>query len=445
MDIDLRLGNCLHVLKEMEDNTIDSIVCDPPYGLHFMSSKWDYDVPSVEIWRECLRVLKHGGHLLAFSGTRTYHRVVVNIEDAGFEIRDQIQWIYGEGFPKSLSVSKAIDKAAGKEREVIGYNERNDRVLPSGEGGYHGNTHKEYEMGGRERVKLPITKSTTPEAKQWEGWGTQLKPANEPICLARKPLIGTVVENVLEHGTGAMNIDGCRIPTVDKLSIGSNNRENGVVNFGMKNDKEAQTQHNSGRWPANVIHDGSDEAIEHFPETGGGHWAKTKITGYGKNYGGTQEYEGVGPKDSLVASAARYFYCAKANQRERNAGCDNLPLKLNENSTYGMQNDEGLRNNNRNPENRTREQRNNHPTVKPIALMRYLCRLITPPEGIVLDPFMGSGTTGIAACLEGFNFVGIELDEDYLEIARYRIAHWGEYEVTEDDSLIPQRKITEWL
>ena len=306
MNTDLRLGDCLEVMKTMEDNSVDSIVTDPPYGLHFMQSKWDYDVPSVEIWKECLRVLKHGGHLLAFSGTRTYHRMVVNIEDAGFEIRDCIQWLYGTGFPKSLNV------------------------------------------GG--------------------GWGTQLKPANEPICLARKPLIGTVAENILEYGTGAMNIDGCRV--------------------GEK-----------GRWPSNVIHDGSDEAIEHLP--------------------------------------ARYFYCAKANQTERNAGCDNLPLKLNENSTYGMQTDEGLRNNNRNPENRTREQRNNHPTVKPIDLMRYLCRLITPPEGVVLDPFMGSGTTGISACLEGFNFVGIELNEDYLQIASHRIEHWGDYET--------QRQITEWM
>ena len=384
MDINLRLGNCLHVLKEMGDNSVDSIVCDPPYGLHFMGSKWDYDVPSVEIWRECLRVLKHGGHLLAFSGTRTYHRVVVNIEDAGFEIRDQIQWIYGEGFPKSLNVGN--------------------------------------------------------------GWGTQLKPANEPICLARKPMIGTTIENMLEYGTGAMNIDGCRIPTDENIELGRNNRAECSSNsYGTGLMGIDRTNLNQGRWPANVIHDGSDEAIEHFPETGGGHWAKTKITGYGKNYGGTQEYEGVGPKDSLVASAARYFYCAKANQKERNAGCDNLPLKLNENSTYGMQSDEGLRNNKRNPENRTREQRNNHPTVKPIALMRYLCRLITPPEGIVLDPFMGSGTTGIAACLEEFNFVGIELDEDYLEIARYRIAHWGDYEITESQALIPQKKITEWL
>ena len=311
MDIDLRLGDCLHVLKEMDDNSVDSIVCDPPYGLYFMGSKWDYDVPSVEMWRECLRVLKHGGHLLAFSGTRTYHRMVVNIEDAGFEIRDQIQWIYGEGFPKSLNVG--------------------------------------------------------------DGWGTQLKPANEPICLARKPLIGKVVDNMDEYGTGAMNIDECRA---------------------------------NGRWPANVIFD--EEAAGELEQS-------------------------------------RYFYCIKANQNERNAGCDNLPLKLNENSTYGMQTDEGLRNNNRNPENRTREQRNNHPTVKPIDLMRYLCRLITPPEGIVLDPFMGSGTTGIAACLEGFNFVGIELNEDYLEIARHRIAHWGDYEITESDTLIPQKRITEWL
>ena len=313
LDIDLRLGNCLDVLKTMDDNSVDSIVCDPPYGLSFMGSKWDYDVPSVEIWRECLRVLKHGGHLLAFSGTRTYHRMVVNIEDAGFEIRDQIQWIYGEGFPKSLNVG--------------------------------------------------------------DGWGTQLKPANEPICLARKPLIGKVVDNMDEYGTGAMNIDGCRI------------------------EEES-------RWPANVIFD--EEAAGELEQS-------------------------------------RYFYCIKANQNERNAGCDNLPLKLNENSTYGMQTDEGLRNNNRNPENRTREQRNNHPTVKPIDLMRYLCRLITPPEGIVLDPFMGSGTTGIATCLEGFNFVGIELNEDYLEIARHRIAHWGDYEITESDTLIPQKRITEWL
>ena len=355
MDIDLRLGDCLHVLKEMDDNSVDSIVCDPPYGLSFMGSKWDYDVPSVEIWRECLRVLKHGGHLLAFSGTRTYHRVVVNIENAGFEIRDQIQWIYGEGFPKSLNV------------------------------------------GG--------------------GWGTQLKPANEPICLARKPLIGKVVDNMDEYGTGAMNIDECRA---------------------------------NGRWPANVMFD--EDAAKILDEQSGFSRSGNPAMRYSPVGFGEGNVFGEGSISNRMngeygdsGGASRFFYCAKANQKERNAGCDNLPLKLNQNSTYGMQTDEGLRNNNRNPENRTREQRNNHPTVKPIDLMRYLCRLITPPEGIVLDPFMGSGTTGIAACLEGFNFVGIELDEDYLEIARHRIAHWGDYEITESDTLIPQKRITEWL
>ena len=415
MDIDLRLGDCLHVLKEMDDNSVDSIVCDPPYGLSFMGSKWDYDVPSVEIWRECLRVLKHGGHLLAFSGTRTYHRVVVNIENAGFEIRDQIQWIYGEGFPKSLNVGKAIDKAAGAEREIIGESKyakiRKNQHHTFGDGNIYG------EGNAQGRGALFDTKPATPEAAQWEGWGTQLKPANEPICLARKPLIGTVVENVLEHGTGAMNIDECRA---------------------------------NGRWPANVMFD--EYAAKILDEQSGFSRSGNPAMRYSPVGFGEGNVFGEGsisnrPNGEYGDSggASRFFYCAKANQKERNAGCDNLPLKLNENSTYGMQTDEGLRNNNRNPENRTREQRNNHPTVKPIDLMRYLCRLITPPEGIVLDPFMGSGSTGIAACLEGFNFVGIELNEDYLEIARYRIAHWGDYEITESDTLIPQKRITEWL
>ena len=415
MDIDLRLGDCLHVLKEMDDNSVDSIVCDPPYGLSFMGSKWDYDVPSVEIWRECLRVLKHGGHLLAFSGTRTYHRVVVNIENAGFEIRDQIQWIYGEGFPKSLNVGKAIDKAAGAEREIIGESKyakiRKNQHHTFGDGNIYG------EGNAQGRGALFDTKPATPEAAQWEGWGTQLKPANEPICLARKPLIGTVVENVLEHGTGAMNIDECRA---------------------------------NGRWPANVIFD--EEAAKILDEQSGFSRSGKPAMRYSSVGFGEGNVFGEGSVSNRMngeygdsGGASRFFYCAKANQKERNAGCDNLPLKLNQNSTYGMQTDEGLRNNNRNPENRTREQRNNHPTVKPIDLMRYLCRLITPPEGIVLDPFMGSGSTGIASCLEGFNFVGIELNEDYLEIARHRIAHWGDYEITESDTLIPQKRITEWL
>jgi len=405
MDIDLRLGNCLDVLKTMDDNSVDSIVCDPPYGLSFMGSKWDYDVPSVEIWRECLRVLKHGGHLLAFSGTRTYHRMVVNIEDAGFEVRDCVQWLYGSGFPKSHNISKAIDKAEGAEREVIG-------SYRTGEGAafkHSGNGTPQHHLAKAKEIK--ITKSATPKAKQWDGWGTALKPANEPICLARKPLIGTVAENVLEHGTGALNIDGCRVGDIvqdtSKNGRSADKHKNTVYKSGLKEDFEGEIT--VGRWPANVIFD--EEAAETLEES-------------------------------------RFFYCAKANKQEREAGLDALETKLfgqsgGAQAALGREEDEydkdsvGL--------NTIKKRKNNHPTVKPVDLMRYLCRLITPPEGIVLDPFMGSGTTGIAACLEGFNFVGIELNEDYLEIARHRIAHWGDYEITESDTLIPQKRITEWL
>ncbi len=323
MDIDLRLGNCLDVLKTMDDNSVDSIVSDPPYGLSFMGKKWDYDVPSAMIWKECLRVLKPGGHLLSFAGSRTYHHMAVNIEDAGFEIRDQIMWVYGSGFPKSLNISKAIDKAAGAEREVIGHGQKGRNLTRNGIKG-----DMLIDSWHQEAIAPEITAPATPEAQQWDGWGSALKPAHEPIVLARKTLIGTIIENVLEHGTGGLNIDGCRIETKDNLNGGK------------------------GRFPANFIHDGSNEVV------------------------------GLLPNDS-----ARFFYCAKASKKEK--GSDN-----------------------------------NHPTVKPIALMRYLCRLITPPNGVVLDPFMGSGTTGIAACLEGFNFVGIELNEDYLEIARHRIASY---------------------
>jgi site-specific DNA-methyltransferase (adenine-specific) len=370
-------ADCLVAMKDMADDSVDSIITDCPYGLEFMGKKWDYDVPSVEIWKECFRVLKPGGHLLCFGGSRTYHRVVVNIEDAQFEIRDQIQWIYSSGFPKSHNVSKGIDKAAGAEQEVIGEN-------PNVAGRTtKGNTETDY--GGFTKNNAVITAPATPEAEQWDGWGTALKPAHEPIVMARKPIEGTVAENVLEYGTGAINVDECRI------------------DYGT----------DEGRYPANVIHDGSEEVVQHFPESSGGHWAKATITGYGKNYGGTQDYEGVGPKDPEKGSAARFFYCSKASQKERNAGCET----------------------------------NHHPTVKPVDLMRYLCRLVTPPEGIVLDPFMGSGTTGIAANLEGFNFIGIDMVEEYVGIARARIAHSGEYVITEDLTMkrIKQPSIFDWV
>ena len=377
----MRLGNCLDVMKEMGDNSVDSIVADGPYGISFMGKKWDYDVPSVEIWKEALRVLKPGGYLLSFAGSRTYHRMAVNIEDAGFEIRDQIQWLYGSGFPKSFGVGKAIDKAAGVEREVIG------RVENTGVGSI---AVENVKQGAQQRTKeslddytgWDITKPATSEAAEWEGWGTALKPAHEPIVMARKPLIGTVAENVLEHGTGAINVDGCRIGNKGGTTRGANGSNAGKPrntlhggNFGVENIGK-------GRWPANVILD--EEAGAMLDEQSG---------------------------TTTKGGASRFFYCPKASKAERSRGCEG----------------------------------NYHPTVKPLTLMRYLCRLVTPPEGIVLDPFMGSGTTGIAACLEEFNFVGIELEEDYLEIARYRIAHWGDYEITESEILIPKKILTEWI
>ena len=334
----LHHGDCLEVLRSLPDCSVDSIVTDPPYGLSFMGKRWDYDVPSVEVWAECLRVLKPGGHLLAFAGTRTQHRMAVRIEDAGFEIRDMIAWVYGSGFPKSLDVSKAIDKAAGAEREVVGQ---------------HGAPAKSIYSQGKQELpqEVNITAPATPEAKQWQGWGTALKPALEPITVARKPLIGTVAENVLQHGTGAINVDGGRV---------------------------------GERWPANFIHDGSEEATD------------------------------------LLGASARFFYCAKASKADRDEGCEKLQERSAGECVDRVEGSAGMESP-RAGAGRTSGSRNHHPTVKPTDLMRYLCRLVTPPSGIVLDPFMGSGSTGKAAMLEGFAFVGIEREAEYIDIAKARI------------------------
>jgi DNA modification methylase len=395
--IQLLLGDCLERLRDLPDCSVDACVTDPPYGLSFMGKAWDYDVPTVEVWREVLRVLKPGGHLLAFAGTRTQHRMAVQIEDAGFEIRDLIAWVYGSGFPKSLDVSKAIDKQRTEDQEPVrkicrviraamearGLKSRHlvdhfdgchprlidhwaardtdsQPSLPTweqwlrlrelldlgtehdaevwrlnGRKGQPGDAWADREVvgqgwrvdkkqgavnygGGTPTGAYDITAPATPAAQQWAGWGTALKPALEPITVARKPFKGTVAANVLEHGTGAINVDGCRVGT------------------------------STGRWPANLIHDGSDEPC------------------------------------ALLVDAARFFYQAKCSKADRGEG-------------------------------------NGHPTVKPTELMRYLCRLVTPPGGVVLDPFMGSGSTGKAAALEGFRFIGIEREAEYLEIARGRI------------------------
>ena len=396
---ELHLGNCLNVLNGMEDNSVDSIVTDPPYGLSFMGKKWDYDVPDQAIWEECLRVLKPGGHLLAFAGTRTQHRMAVRIEDAGFEIRDMIAWVYSNGFPKSMDLSKAIDKvdaAYARRARQLRFTERVrstglasaeiNRITGTNMGSHYTTAASQPAVATREHFEklrphfgvdvpewveqlvdertvesenfkrrevlrvvtgmdttiqrpgiplqdssakreYPITAPATEPARQWQGWGTALKPALEPITVARKPFKGTVAANVLEWGTGAINIDGCRVEVGESDGITT-----------------------SGRWPSNLIHDGGDEPTE------------------------------------LLGAAARFFYCAKASKKDRGEG-------------------------------------NTHPTVKPTDLMAYLCRLVTPPGGVVLDPFMGSGSTGKAAVREGFRFIGIEMDAEYLAIAEARIAH----------------------
>lgn len=414
-------GNNLDLLRTLPDCSVDSIVTDPPYELGFMGKKWDSTgiAYSVELWSECLRVLKHGGHLLAFSGSRTYHRMVVAIEDAGFEIRDQIMWVYGSGFPKSLDVSKAIDKQQGVEPTVIG-----SRVL-SGTAAIDGNTGRaSVAAEGRDSIgakkEVPITTATSPAAQQWSGWGTALKPAHEPIVMARKPLgEKTVAKNVLRYGTGAINIDASRVE--GKLE-GDPNRfaktDGGSFN---KFTQSAPVVRTEGRFPANFIHDGSDEVLALFPDVKG-------QVGMSKTQGGhrfiTGDTETVqkfdyGMTDS--GSAARFFYCAKAGKAERNAGLQGLPEKQ---KVFKGTSDTPASKAEGSVEDKfsTAPSQNFHPTVKPVALMRYLVRMVTPPEGTVLDPFTGSGTTLVAAVLEGFNSIGMEMTADYLPIIEGRVA-----------------------
>ena len=402
-------GDCRDVLRELPDNSVDSIVTDPPYELGFMGKKWDssgiaYD-PAV--WGECLRVLKPGGHLLAFGGTRTWHRLAVAVEDAGFEIRDNIAWMYGSGFPKSLDVSKAIDKTLGAEREVIGQTSKarsssGKSALPTVGGSTVYETWDE-------------TAPATPEAQKWQGWGTALKPAFEPIVVARKPLTGTVAGNVLEWGTGGLNIDGSRIVgTVEPVA--GTKRSGGIM--GESSPRENPTEpHAAGRWPANVILD--EYTAQLLDEQSGVSVSKTGMRGSlsaeGSHEGWKREsHKGFntlrGHNDS--GGASRFFYVAKASKRDRNEGLEDLPEQVGQRTHDGGEDTRGRPL----PANR-----NIHPTVKPTALMRYLVKLVTPPGGTVLDPFTGSGSTGKAAILEGFEFVGVELTEDYLPIIEGRL------------------------
>lgn len=365
-------GDCLERLKTLPDNSVDSIVTDPPYGLKFMGKKWDYDVPVVEVWEECLRVLKPGGHLLAFSGTRTQHRMACRIEDAGFDLRDMVTFLYdtnetAKALIESLSPEqiKMLDATFGRDSMAAW--------------AYGSGFPKSHNLDG-----------------DWQGWGTALKPAIEPVTVARKPFKGTVAANVLEHGAGVINIDGCRVGSevISTHSRGNNGAfpkrpgETTAEESGRKQDQRAGLDHSErvGRWPANLIHDGSDAIQRLFPENAGAaapvKGTESSAASSGKVTGKRERVKGAFHADT--GSASRFFYCAKASKRERGEG-------------------------------------NNHPTVKPVSLMRYLCRLVTPPSGAVLDPFAGSGTTGVAAIMEGFNFIGIDMDEGYCEIAKRRI------------------------
>ena len=418
-------GDCLEVLRTLPDASVDAIVTDPPYGLAFMGKRWDYDVPSVDVWRECLRVLKPGGHLLAFAGTRTQHRMAVRIEDAGFEIRDMIAWVYGSGFPKSLDVSKAIDKAAGAEREVVGQNPNVIRSLKS-----LGKTTV-LQTGDRFSGDASITAPATEAARQWSGWGTALKPALEPLTVARKPLDGTVADNVLAHGTGALNVDGCRVGMREKRPL----NRSVSIGFGGSEPQGMVEDGGSGRWPANLIHDGSEEVVGLFPETASGKLEPHHVQGPKCR---TVYAGGLNPHCSRSfggdsGSAARFFYTAKASTNDRDHGATGLHWFANESRGSGWRQitrehwqrlheaNEAARKAKLPPPHRIATA-NIHTTVKPTDLMRYLVTLVTPQGGLVLDPFTGSGSTGRGARLAGMRFHGIERDPDYVTIARARIA-----------------------
>ena len=381
-------GDCRDIMEgKLPDNWVDSIVTDPPYELGFMGKGWDGSgiAYNPEVWENAYRILKPGGHLLAFGGTRTWHRLASAIEDAGFEVRDSIAWMYGSGFPKSHDVSKGIDKAAGAQREVVGTYKGASNIGI-------GTTNSYITTEAGKATDVSVTAPATPAAEQWQGWGTALKPAHEPIVVARKPLIGTVAANVLTHGTGALNIDGSRIAASDPFGGGSK-ATSGFVN-GYEHDGW-QAGSEKGRWPANVILDESQAAeldaqsgvstskVGVHPDTGrsGGIMGAKVVRG--------KAGQPMGHNDT--GGASRFFYCPKANKKER-------------------PNVDGV----------------DHPTVKPLALMRYLCKLVTPPGGTILEPFSGSGATIEAALLEGFNVIGIEMTEEYLPLIMSRIERYDE-------------------
>ena len=502
------LGDNLKSLKELPDNSVDSVVTDPPYALTsikkrfgkegsapaqygtdgafqrasrgFMGKEWDAEVPTVEFWSEVYRVLKPGGHVLSFGGTRTYHRMVVNIEDAGFEIRDQIMWLYGSGFPKSHNIGKAVDKRGGESigwfgEWLVKWRKENNipqskiaELFPSKTGGLTGCVSN-WELGNNlptneqfnlicKTFDLPFTSLQEAEREfigtktsgigksfgdgkwntgeygsadiveitkgqsKYEGWGTALKPANEPICVARKPLSEkTIAENVIKWGTGGINIDGCRIEGGSRtVPVHSDDVKEDNTLFGLHPTiQHERVETTEGRFPANVILD--EEAAELLDEQSGISTTKSNLNyKHNKTESDSDVFQSRGtytPRDDK-GGASRFFYVAKVSKKERNLGLDGFEEKnkwLKGGVGIGITDRENV------------VAKNIHPTVKPVKLMSYLCRLITPPNGVVLDPFMGSGSTGIAAKLEGFNFIGMEMDEEYMKIAEGRINNYEEY------------------
>jgi DNA modification methylase len=435
------LGSNLDILPTLPDNSVDSIVTDPPYELGFMGKKWDNSgiAYSVELWQQCYRVLKPGGHLLAFGGSRTWHRLAVAIEDAGFEMRDSIAWLYGSGFPKSMNIAKAIEatlttgnsnktqfkKLSGektKRRDANGLYSANE---------FHGNRPADYTESA-DGDFLTNLDPTTPEAKQWQGWGTALKPAFEPVVVARKPLIGTVAANVLVWGVGGLNIDGSRIAGE---SWGSRPAHSPKEVFEGGWTPKATESSSQGRWPANIILDeytaGLLDEQSGISKSTGGRIGKKETSNI--DFGLSGKYEKGDPGFGDVGGASRFFYVAKASKKDRNEGLDEL-----EGQSIGAKGNglgrtcatcsatvlDGCDCPDRTFVNPTRQ--NFHPTVKPTALMEYLIRLVTPAGGVVLDPFTGSGSTGKAALLNGYRFIGCELTEDYLPIIEGRLKHAAE-------------------
>jgi len=417
-------GDCLEVMATLDENSIDSVITDPPYGLNFMGQHWDHGVPGIAFWREARRVAKPGATLLAFGGTRTHHRLMCAIEDAGWETHNVIMWVCGSGFPKSHDISKAIDKAAGVEREVVGRGTSGPALKMAGENPRPWHETSKSDNG---RIEFDITTPATPSAELWDGWGTALKPAWEPIVVAMKPRDGTFAANALKWGVAGLNIDGGRVGMEGESPSGSGKPSSGSALAAMgpgssSGGNGGNVTPAAGRWPANLIHDGSDEVTALFPVTGKS-TASMRGRRSGSIYGGGKGPSGPdtlrGHNDS--GSAARFFYCAKASRTERDAGCEGMK-KRNAQSTGWSGDSMPLRQDG--TERKMPRAANNHPTVKPLALMRYLAKLTkTPTGGVVLDPFMGSGTTGMAAVMEGRAFIGIEIDVGYFEIATARIQH----------------------